>query len=302
VLPLGANEIFRPRSGTRIDGPQRPYEFRGRDDRWRGEAGSRRLRGSDKEGQQHRPTLSHYDAEVIRFAYLSAYAALAALGEALVARPALLWVRSQGLFHPALTWEVPHGGPLLACATGLALFTLWLASQAALQRKPRAPVHIAFLLVVGICFALRSASGNPRPPADPAPALLEGLRVAADELDRGYAGQYAPDAAQFSSALAQLPTPAFRRFGQPIPIHVRVLSAADGPQLEPLPGDQPATLYVAVSRDRHTAWLTALTLDGTLTLPSGKPATIEARSGSHSRTAGDAALPAYPRVRSGSAR
>ena len=45
----------------------------------------------------------------VRIAYLAAYAALAALGEALVARNALVWLRGQGLLHPALPWDVPLG-------------------------------------------------------------------------------------------------------------------------------------------------------------------------------------------------
>lgn len=230
-----------------------------------------------------------------RMTYLAAYAALAALGEALVARPALLWVRSQGLFSPALAWDVPYGAVLLVCAVLLALFTFALASAIALGRKPRLPLHLALLLAVGICFALRSASGNPRPPRDPAPALLEAVRAAADELDRSYAGAYAPDASQFSSTLAQVPPPRFRRLGRPIPLHARILSGADGAQVEPLPGDQPATVYVAISRDRQSAWLTALALDGIVLLPSGTPAVAIARGGTHSLPGSDPHLPAYRR-------
>lgn len=228
-----------------------------------------------------------------RVTYLAAYAALAALGEALVARPALLWVRSQGIFSPALAWDVPYGALLLACAVLLALFTFALSCAMALRRKPRQPLHVAFLLAVGICFALRSASGNPRPPRDPAPELLEALGAAADELDRSYDGSYAPDAAQFGSALARIRPPAFRRLGRAIPLHARVLSGADGPQVVPLPGDQPGTVYVAISKDRQSAWLTALGLDGISTLPAGAPAVAVARAGTHSPPDSDPQLPAY---------
>lgn len=231
---------------------------------------------------------------ILRVTYLATYAALAALGEALVGRPAVLWVRSQGIFSPALAWDVPYGALLLACAVLLALFTFALASALALRRTPpRPPLHLAFLLAVGICFALRSASGNPRPPRAPGPELLDALRAAADELDRSYAGSYAPDASQFSSTLARIRPPAFRRLGRAIPLHARVLSAADGPQLEALPGDQPGTMYVAISRDRQSAWLTALGLDGVLTLPAGTPAVAVARGGTHSAPGGDPQLPAY---------
>jgi hypothetical protein len=235
---------------------------------------------------------------MIRLAYVCAYAVLAALGEALVARPALFWVRSQGLFQPCLAWEVPYGALLLACAVAIAVFTLWLASQAALHRRPHAGTHVAFLLLVGICFSLRSASGNPRAPADPSSALLDALRVTADELDRGYTERYTPDAAQFTSCLAQVRPPPFYRLGRQIPLHVRVLSAADGSQIEPLPGDQPGTIYVAVAKDRRSAWVTALTLDGILIL-SGKPALIAAHAGTHSAPGGDPVQPAYQPLRSG---
>jgi hypothetical protein len=228
-----------------------------------------------------------------RVTYLASYAALAALGEALVARPALLWVRSQGIFSPALAWDVRYGGLLLACAVLLALFTFGLASGIALGGKPRLPLHLAFLLAVGICFALRSASGNPRPPRDPAPALLDALRAAADELDRSYAGVYAPDASQFSSGLAQVTPPGFRRLGRAIPLHARILSGAEGPQVEPLPEDQPGTVYLAISKDRQSAWLTALGLNGVMTLPAGTPAIAIAQGGTHSLPGGDPHLPAY---------
>ena len=235
---------------------------------------------------------------MIRFAYLAAYAALAALAAALVARPAFLWLRSQGLSEAALAWDVRYGALLAASAALLAFLTLRLASQAALRRGPRAPLHLAFLLGVGICLALRSASGDPRPPPDPAPGLLEGLRAAAEELDRGWTGQYTPDAAQFSSSLAQVHPPAFRRHGRSLPLHVRVLSGAEGAQLELLPGDQPGTIYLSLSPDRQTAWLTTLTLDGILKMSSGNPAVIEAHAGTHSLPGRDPALPAYPRMRS----
>jgi len=232
---------------------------------------------------------------VIRIAYLSGYAALAALGAALAGRPAVLWARSQGIFETVLGWDVPHGALLFTAAACLALSTAWLASRAALKQPPGIPLHVAFLLLVGSCLALRSASGNPRPPRDPAPALLEALRAAAGELDVGYTGQYAPDAAEFNAPLAQVPAPSFRRLGRPVPLHARVLSGATGPQLEPLPGDQPGTIYVAVSQDRRAAWLTALSLGNIALLPSGMTAVVEARGGSHDLPGQDPALPAYPR-------
>jgi len=232
---------------------------------------------------------------VIRIAYLCGYGALAALGEALVARPALTWVRAQGIFHTTLAWEVPYGALLAVAAAALALFTLWLASRAAVGRTAPLPLHVAFLLLVGLCLSLRSASGDPRPRPDPAPLLLDAIQVAADQLDQSYAGLYAPDASQFSSSLAQVRPPPFRRLGRQVPLHARILSGAESAQLTPLPDDQPGTIYVAISLDRHSAWLTAVSLTGILQLPSGRPAIAEARSGTHSAPGTDPALPSYPR-------
>src|SRR5437763_271979 len=126
-----------------------------------------------------------HDAFVIRLAYLCTYATLAATGEALVARPAALWIRSQGLFHPARAWDVRYGPLHGAAAAAVALCTAALASHAATTRKPARPLQVGFLLFVGTCFALRSASGEPQPPPDPAPVLFSALELAADELRRG---------------------------------------------------------------------------------------------------------------------
>ena len=234
---------------------------------------------------------------MIRLAYLAAYAVLAALGEALVARPALLWLRGQGLLEAALPWNVPLGGFALLCAALVALTTLWLASDAALGRRPRVPQHAAFLLLLAVCFGVRSWAGDPQPPRDPAPALLDGLRAAAAELDRDYRGAYTPDAGQLNSALAQVTPPGYLRLGRSIPLHARVLSGADGPQLSELPGDQPATIYVALSKDRTGAWITALGLRGILKLTSGKPALVEAHAGTHSQPGRDPLVPIYPGMR-----
>jgi hypothetical protein len=231
---------------------------------------------------------------VIRFFYLCAYAGLAALGAGLVGPPAILWIGSQGLLGTARAWDVPFGALLLASAALLAVLTVWLASQVALRRKPGAPLHAAFLLSVGICFALRRAAGDPRPPPDATPTLLDGLRIAADALDRGYAGQYAPDAAEFASPLAGAPPAPFRRLGRLVPLHARILSGADGPQLLPLEGDQPGTVYVAISTDRQRAWLTAVAPEGILRDAGGNAAVIAARAGTHSPPGGDEALPIYP--------
>lgn len=229
----------------------------------------------------------------VRIGYLLVYAALAALGEALVARPALLWLRGQGLLHAALPWQVPLGGLAFACAALVALFTLFLAARAALGKKPRVPMHAAFLGLLVVCFAVRSWGGDARPPRDPKPVLLEGLRAAAAALDRDYRGAY--DAAAASSA--PLPAPGYRRLGRALPMRVRAVSG-EGPQLEPLPGDAPGTIYVAISGDRKAAWLTALGLSDVVKLASGKPALVELHEGTHSLPGRDPVVPAYPGMRS----
>jgi hypothetical protein len=234
---------------------------------------------------------------VLRIAYLAVYAGLAAVGEGLVARPALLWLRGQGIFHAALPWEVPLGGLALALAALVAIATLWLASDVALGGKPRVTLHAAFLIMLGTCLALRAGTDPPAPPRDPGPPLLQGLRAAAEEIDRDFHGAYAPDVGQINGALAQVAPPGFRRLGRSIPLHARVLSGADGPQLDPLPGDEPATIYLAVSKDRTTAWLTALTLGKVLRTPAGKPLLVEAHAGTHSLPGRDPVVPAYPGMR-----
>ena len=57
-----------------------------------------------------------------------------------------------------------------------------------------------------------------------------------------------------------------------------VLSGAEGARVDALPGDQPATIYLSISKDRQSAWLTALTGGpAVLRLPSGRPAVVEAQ-------------------------
>lgn len=233
----------------------------------------------------------------MRIAYLAAYAALAALGEALVARPALLWLRGQGLLRAALPWDVPLGGLALLLALLVALATLWLASQAALGKRPRVSMHAAFLLLLALCFGLRSVAGEPQPPRDPSAALLAGLRTVAEQLDRDYRDGYAPDSARLDSTLAQLPQPGFLRLGRTLPMRVHLLSS-DAAQTEPLAGDAPGTIYLSLSSDRVAVRLTALSLHGLLKLASGKPALIEAHKGTHSLPGRDPLVPAYPGMRS----
>lgn len=232
---------------------------------------------------------------MLRAASFALSAAFAALGVALAGRPALLWLRSQGLLRPTLGWDVPLGALSLVLVLTLTCLTLWLAVATALGRPGRVQVHAALLLLAAACVGARAAAPPPVPPRDPAPVLLDALRRTAEDLDARYASRYLPDASVLNAALAGVPDPGFRRLGRPLRAHARVLSGAAGPQLEPLPEDDPATLYVAVSADRHSVWLTALGLDGILRLSSGKPAQLEAHGGTHNLPGRDAMVPVYPR-------
>lgn len=234
---------------------------------------------------------------MLRIAYLLVYAAAAALGEALVARPGILWWRSQGVTETVAAWEVPMGAAFFALAGALALATLGFSIALALRKRLRLAHHGALLILLGLSLGLRAAAPAPAPPRDPVPSLLAALKAAAEQLDATWAGRYAPDAGVFAFTFAGIPPPGFRRLFRPAPVHVRVLSGAEGAQLERLEGDEPGTLYLAISRDRSTAWLTALGLGGILALPSGQPALIEARAGSHSLVGRDPLVPAYPRMR-----
>ena len=238
----------------------------------------------------------------VRALSLLVYASLAALGEALVARPALLWLRGQGLFGAVLPWEVPAGGAALLLALLLAGLTLWLAATAAQGARAQVVLHALLLLLVALCLGQRALGSPPQAPADPAPQLLTALRTAAEVLDHDFAESYAPDESTLAAALAGLSAPGFVRRLRRLPLHPRVLPGRAGPEDEPLAGDEPGTIYVAISADRRAAWLTALTLEdghpALLRLGNGRPARIEARQGTHSLPGRDPAVPVYPGMRS----
>jgi hypothetical protein len=98
---------------------------------------------------------------VIRLLYVCAYALLAAIGFALVARPALLWVRSQALWRTEVAWDVPFGPLFAGAAATITFLAARLAGEIALRRKPRIALHLALLLTVAACFTLRQTAGNP---------------------------------------------------------------------------------------------------------------------------------------------
>jgi hypothetical protein len=233
-----------------------------------------------------------HNAFVVRAAYLALYAGFAALGGALLARPAVLWAEGLGLFGPTQPWPVPFGGAAVLLAAVLAGFTVAMAVRAAAGARPRRRTHFAFLLLIALALALRAASGELVQPADPAPRLIEGLRTAAGVLDAEYAStrRYAPTAARLQGALAALPGSGFVRRGRELRLTARLLHGMPGPQLEALPGDRPGTVYVCISSDEQRAWLSALSLHRVL------PVTVQATAGTHSAPGFDPLLPLYPRA------
>ncbi|MFL5389642.1 MAG: hypothetical protein ACJ79C_13005, partial [Myxococcales bacterium] len=97
---------------------------------------------------------------------------------------------------------------------------------------------------------------------------------------------------KLQGALDALPRSPFRFRGQAIRYTVRWLPGAIGPQREPLPGDRPATVYVAISHVAQRGWVTVTTLrDGKVSV---LPTTLEARFGAHAEEGRDLLVPPYP--------
>jgi hypothetical protein len=103
-------------------------------------------------------------ARVLRALHLGAYGAVAAVGMALVARPAVLWVRSFGTSDPALPWAAPFAAAFAATALAITVCTAALAVRACERRKRGLANHAALLLAVATAIALRGAAGEARPP------------------------------------------------------------------------------------------------------------------------------------------
>jgi hypothetical protein len=230
---------------------------------------------------------------MVRAASIALYAGFAALGAALLARPAVLWVEGLGLSRPVRPWHVPLGWAAALLAVLFAAFALGMAIHTALGGKPRRRYYLAFLLLVALALLLRAVSGDIRPPLDPAPRLLDGVRAAAGVLDAEYAAthRYAPTAGLVQGALSALPAPGFVQRARELRLSARILHGMRGPQLEALPGDLPGTIYVCISSDEQRAWLSALSLHRVL------PATVQCTAGTHSAPGFDPLLPLYPNAR-----
>jgi hypothetical protein len=227
---------------------------------------------------------------VVRIACAVLYGGAASLGVALAARPAALWLQGLGLFGPVLPSAVEVGWVYAILVLAIVACTLDVAVRLGLGRKPRVARHWALLLLVGAAFALRAATDMPRPPPDPSPQLLAAVRAAAAALDQEYASasRYSASEAVLRKALATLAGPGFVFRGRVLRLDVRVVLDAQGPRLEPLPGDLPGTVYVTVSRDRQRAWVSVLSLHRVL------HPIVHSRAGTHSLPGGDTGLPAYP--------
>jgi hypothetical protein len=215
------------------------------------------------------------ESRMLRALSLLLYAGVVALGEALVARPALLFLRGLGISHAVLPWRVPFGALQLVLALGVAICAIWLA--AALGRPRRLKLHTALLLMLALALGVRSQTAAPQPPADPLPALLTGLRTAAVALEQG------ANPAEIDAELARLGPPGFVRFGRRLPMRM---------SSDVVPGT------ILLSRDEHVARLTVRTENGLAMLSGGRPAMIEVRGGTHSEPGRDPLLPAYPGMRS----
>lgn len=227
---------------------------------------------------------------MLRNASVALYAALAALGAAVLARPAVLWASGLGLSGPVVPWPVTLGWAAALAFALLAAAAFALALQSASGKPLRMQEASALLLLVGLALALRAGSGALRPAPDPAPRLIDGLRTAANVLDAEYAvtRRYAPTAAVVQGALSALPPPGFVHRARELRLTARILHGMSGAQVEALPGDSPGTIYVGIAPDEQRAWLSVLSLDAVL------PVTIESRAGTHSAPGFDPLLPLYP--------
>jgi len=234
------------------------------------------------------------------------FGAFSTVGFGLVARPALLAVRSLGLFAPTLPWDVPLGRLFLLLALALAVETIRLGVAVASGAKLRARARVPLLLLVVAAFAARNFAGEPLAPAAPVARLVSALRACADALDRAYPerARYQPDEAALDQALAAVGGSTFVYRGHELPLRARLIGGAERPQGIPRAqrGDRPGDLYVAISADGSRAYLSALTLDDAgrpqiLQTVAGRPLIIEARAGTHSAPGRDPLVPEYPGMR-----
>jgi hypothetical protein len=90
---------------------------------------------------------------MIRLAALSIYAAIACAGEALVARPALLWARGLAANGPGRAASGPAAAVL---AVAIAATTLLLAARSPRRRGLRLRLHGALLVLAALALTFRA--------------------------------------------------------------------------------------------------------------------------------------------------
>jgi hypothetical protein len=115
---------------------------------------------------------------MLRAVHFVMYGGSAALGMALVAPPAVLWVRSLGMFAPMLLWDVPLGWAFATTALALAACTVMLAVRVSIKRTRGLAHHAALLLLAAAALALRGGSPAPRPSTSPTSSPADAGRVA----------------------------------------------------------------------------------------------------------------------------
>lgn len=228
---------------------------------------------------------------MIRAASLALYAAFAVLAAALLAAPAAAWVRGLGLDGPVVPAEVPLGCGAVLLGGALAASVTAIAIRAALGRSPGTVARTSVLLITAAALALRAAIGDVRAGPDPAPRLVRALQALADSLDAEYARthRYAATSPLLDSTLSALPPTGVVHRGRELRVAVRVFMRTHGAQVDSIPGDPPGTIYLSISPDEQSTWLSALSVDGVL------PLTVYAHAGAHSQPGFDPLLPLYPR-------
>ena len=230
---------------------------------------------------------------MVRAASYALHAVFASIGAALLASPALAWVRGLGLDRPVMAADVPLGWAAVLLGLALIAAVCVMAVRAALGRSPGAASRIAVLLIAACALALRAGIGELRRGPDPAPRLVDAMAIVAEALDAEYARthRYASPSRLLEPTSIALPPTGLVHRGRELRAIARVLTGMRSPQLDAIAGDAPGTIYVAISPDEQSAWVSALSLDGVL------PITVHAHGGTHSPPGFDALLPLYPKRR-----
>jgi hypothetical protein len=183
---------------------------------------------------------------------------------------------------PAWSFWLPLGLVLLATS---ALFGLALVLRWRLGLVPHAVVLALFAaaLLGRVWEASAGGPGEVEPPPgvrmSQAAARLQAGLLAEARSQAAPRPVYPEEAAALERWLqvdGRTLRSGFRRHGWPAEVRLRVLPRAEGPVLQPLPGDPAGTLYYAVSPDRGRYWIT---LVGLSRHPTGAPSVMLAEDG-----------------------